>query len=86
MARLHGMLLCAVLLGLGGPAAACMNDNESTEHEREFRSQYAGFAGLPSVDRVAYRRSVDHQLLIGAGAVLLIGAFTLAVKRARSGA
>jgi hypothetical protein len=35
----HLLILAAVLV-LSAPAVACLNYTESTNHEREFRSQY----------------------------------------------
>jgi hypothetical protein len=84
MARLHGMLFGIVLVGLGSSATACINDSESPLHEREFRSQYAGLAGLPTVEQYAYEHAVRHNLLIGGGLVMLTGAFALAVTKART--
>lgn len=86
MPRLHSLLLCVVLVGLCGPAVACLNDNETSTHEREFRSQYGGLASLRSMsmDEFAYRRPVSHSRLIAGGLLLLIGAFGLAAKRTRT--
>jgi len=86
MARLHGLLLCVVFVGLCGPAVACLNDNETSSHEREFRSQYGGLASLRSmsIDEFAYQRPVNHSRLIAGGFLLLIGAFGLAAKRVRT--
>jgi hypothetical protein len=85
MSPLRGLLVCAVLAGLGGRATACINDNESPAHEREFRSQYGGrLAGLPSTNHETYRHPDRHDLLLGGGAFLLIGSFMLATKRVRS--
>lgn len=86
MPRLHGLLLCVVLVGLSGPAMACLNDNETSTHEREFRSQYGGLASLRSVsmDEFADQHPVSHSVLIGGGSLLLIGALGLAMKRVRT--
>ncbi len=84
MARRYGLILGVVLFGLGGPAQACLNDNESPAHEREFRSQYGGLAGLPTMDEFAHENPVSFQLLIGSGTVLLVGGFALAMKRTRA--
>ena len=86
MPRLHYLLFYVVLVGLCSPAVACLNDNETLTHEREFRSQYGGLASLRSmsVDEFAYQHPVSHSVLIGGGSLLLIGAFGLAVKRGRT--
>jgi hypothetical protein len=84
MTRLHGCLLYVVLVGLGSPATACINDNESPIHEREFRSQYAGLVSLPTIEQSAYQHPARHNLLFGGGLVLLIGAFALAATKART--
>jgi hypothetical protein len=61
MARLHGLLLCVVLVGLSGPAVAWLNDNETSTHEREFRSQYGGLASVRAmaVDEFLFQRPVS---------------------------
>jgi hypothetical protein len=84
MARFHGLVLCVVLVGLGSPAAACINDNESPTHEREFRSQYGKLAGLLTMDQFAYQYRGRHDLLIGGGLALLAGAFALATTKGRT--
>ncbi|APW61692.1 hypothetical protein [Paludisphaera borealis] len=83
MKRLSSLLVCFVLVEMGGPAAACMNDNESPTHEREFRSQYGGLAWIPSGDEVAYHYRNRHNLLIAGGAALLGGGFVLAARQVR---
>ena len=83
MKRLLGLVFSLGLVGLVAPATACMNDNESPTHEREFRSQYGQFAGLHSTDEPASPRSVGSNVLLGGGAVLLVGAFALVAKRSR---
>lgn len=84
MTRLRGLLICFLVAAVGGPATACMNDEESPIHEREFRSQYGEWAGLPSGDEIAHHYRGRHELLMGGGAALLAGAAVLAAKRPRS--
>lgn len=65
------------LVACAGPAAACLNDNELPNHEREFRSQYRGQArATPSPP------APDHRPLYAAGALMLVGAFALVGRRA----
>ena len=72
----------APLVGLGGRAGACINDSELDSQEREFRSQYGNLVAAPL--QVEDLRPVQHDLLFGGGAVLLVGAFGLAVMRDRA--
>lgn len=85
MTRLRGLLLCLVLVGTGGPALGCLNDEESPTHEQEFRSQYGGrLAWLPSNGEFADHYRDRNDLLLGGGAALLAAAFILAARRPRS--
>lgn len=83
MGRMHVLLTCIVLAGFAGPASACINDNESPTHEREFRSQYGGLASRSPAASSVPAYPVGHKLLAGSGAVLLIGAFAGAATRGR---
>ena len=83
MKRIHELLASVALVGLGGEAGACINDNESSSHEREFRSQYSGIAGTPTLDEFANKYPNGLNLLIGGGAALLTASVVLTVKRAR---
>ncbi|WP_165246559.1 hypothetical protein [Paludisphaera soli] len=83
MVRLRVLLAGLVLVGVGGRAGACLNDSELKTHEREFRSQYGEWAGAgPGPGR----RALRHDVLLGGGAALLVGAFALAARRDRTGA
>ncbi len=84
MGRMHALLTCIALAGFAGPACACINDNESPMHEREFRSQYGRLASLSSAAGSVSTYPLGHKLLAGGGAVLLIGAFSVATKRGRA--
>jgi hypothetical protein len=84
MTRSCGLLLCLVLAAFGGRATACINDRELPTHEREFRSQYGGLAGLPAKDEPDHHFRVPNNLLMGWGAALLVGAFALAARRTQS--
>lgn len=86
-------LALVALLGLAAPAAACINDKELPQHEREFRSQYKGpgrkaaparrGSDYERSDMAARSRPIDARLLYGGGAALLLGAFALVSTRAR---
>jgi hypothetical protein len=82
MTFVRGVLLGLVLVGLGGRAAACINDSELDSQEREFRSQYGNLVAAPS--QTEQPRPVQHDLLSGGGMVLLVGAFGLAAMRDRA--
>ena len=75
MSRALAVLL---ILGLGGPVLACINDNESPSHEREFRSQYLLVDQPPSASRSG---PINHDALSIAGVVLLMAAFADAAFR-----
>ena len=80
--------------GLASPAFACMNDRESPQHEREFRSKYRDAAPQPgsSTDPDSYpapaapgRSPILAQnrdsVLLGSGVALLAGALVVTVGR-----
>ncbi|SIO28244.1 hypothetical protein SAMN05444166_3467 [Singulisphaera sp. GP187] len=81
-------LALIMLAGFVAPAAACLNDRELPQHEREFRSNY----GEPTSPTPAPPKSLDlagfpaHPMLLGTGAALLTGAFfvTMGNRRART--
>lgn len=79
---------------LASPAFACINDRESPQHEREFRSKYRDPAPRPdpSADPAEYpapaapaRALILAQrrdsILLGAGGALLAGAVVVTVGR-----
>ncbi len=72
-------LVCLALAGLARPAAACLNDNELPEHEREFRSQYASRSHLPSPTN---RPDYWPEIIGGVG--LLCGASALVLRHGRA--
>ncbi|AMV35844.1 hypothetical protein [Planctomyces sp. SH-PL62] len=85
MARLRILLMGLVLVGLGGRAGACLNDSELKTHEREFRSQYGEWVGPDEgAGEGAIRRALRHDVLLGGGAALLVGAFVVASRRDRA--
>ncbi len=84
MGRVHALLTCIALGGFAGPASACINDNESPTHEREFRSQYGRLASLSSAAGSVSTYPLGHKLLAGGGAVLLIGASAVTATRGRA--
>jgi hypothetical protein len=71
------LLACLTLAALAAPAAACYNDVELPSHEREFRSQYKQPASAPA-PAAAPSYPDGSPLLLGCGAVLLIGAVGVA--------
>lgn len=82
MGRIHALLTGIALVGLAGPASACINDHESPTHEREFRSQYARLR--PRSSGARSRTPLGNNVLAGGGVGLLIGAFALAATQVRS--
>ncbi len=78
-------VLGLVLAGLASPALACMNDVESSQHEREFRSQYGEpMTQAPAPSAVGRLASVVDPGLAAVGAACLTGAlFLTANKRAK---
>lgn len=83
MSRVHLLILGAVLTCSGATATACINDNESPTHEREFRSQYGGLVQIPSQDQ-SLRRPARLDLLMGGGVAMLAGSVVLIAKRSRA--
>jgi LPXTG-motif cell wall-anchored protein len=77
------LLACLTVVGLAGPAAACINDSELPSHEREFRSQYRGPAKPPAPPPQPTGPS-NPSLLLAAGAALLSGAVALSLTGRRS--
>ncbi len=67
------------------PAAACINDVELPNHEREFRSQYRGPAVPPTVSPAEPTNRPGNGLLIGTGVVLLTAATAFALAGRRTG-
>ena len=74
-----------ILAGLASPAFACMNDVESAQHEREFRSEYGEpMTQAPTSSAVGRLTKVVDPVLAAVGAACLTGAFFLtASKRAK---
>jgi len=84
---MYRLLVCLVLAATVSPAAACINDSELPNHEREFRSQYRGSPAPPPAaasPEPAGRPSA--RLLVVGGGVLLTAAFALTFvgRRARN--
>ena len=79
MGRVFACLM--ILAGLVCPAAACLNDSELPNHEREFRSQYAR-SGTPPATRS--NDSVRYWLVAGTGSVLLAGGVAVALFGGRT--
>jgi hypothetical protein len=71
------LLVFLAALGICCCATACINDNESPQHEREFRSQYLVSR---SPLRVPASR-INERLYVTAGSALLVGAFAVALSR-----
>jgi len=84
MGRVYPWLTCIALAGFAGPAAACINDEESPTHEREFRSQYQEPAILAHKPAADSGGSPSNGLLIGVGAASLSGAVVLTLTRGRA--
>lgn len=81
-------LALIVLAGFGAPAAACINDDELPKHEREFRSNYGDPtypepAPVPP-EVVDFADFSSHPGLLGFGAMLLTGAFFVAMNDKRT--
>jgi hypothetical protein len=76
------LFACLAMIGLAGPAAACINDVELPNHEREFRSQYRGpDSQPPSTEQPS---PVKDWLLLGFGGALLVGAMIVPVRDRRT--
>ena len=78
------LLACLALIGLAGPAAACLNDVELSSHEREFRSQYNGPGNPSPAPGPNSAGEPSTGLLIGGGAALLSVAIALTLTGTRS--
>jgi hypothetical protein len=65
------------------PALACINDNESSEHEREFRSQY-GNTNMAFLRESGYKPPVSQSMLLVSGVVMLGVSGVVLVKNLRS--
>ncbi len=74
---MHRLLACLLLVGLAGPAAACINDLELPAHEREFRSDYRGPASPPPVPSTDASSPSGNLLLTAMGTALLAGAIVV---------
>ena len=79
-------LALIVCVGFAAPAAACINDSELPNHEREFRSNY----GDPTYPTPAPPKALDlagfpsHPIFLGTGAALLTGAFFVTMNGGRA--
>ena len=73
--------LVITFVGLASPAFACMNDVESSRHEREFRSEYGEETSEtpPPIPFPMTRWSIPA--LSGVGVACLTGALFLAASR-----
>jgi len=75
-------LALVLLAGLAAPAAACINDSELPQHEREFRSNY----GEPTYPDPTPPKRWDlvgfppNPMLLGSGTALLTGAVLVAMN------
>ena len=75
------LLALVAFVGLAGPALGCINDRETPKAEREFRSDYG--EPTPPPRPVPMAQSVNPKY-IGAGAILLVGAFYVVSNRPRA--
>ena len=86
MSRLFlGALTLAALLVPAGAATACLNDREVERTEREFKSSYIEKQAPPTP---TYPEPTPKNNLLtyggsGAGMVLLLGGFVLALRRVK---
>jgi len=80
---MNRLFACLALAVLAAPAAACLNDIELPNHEREFRSQYNRSAPPPSAPATESADPGSFPLLFGGGTVLLIGAVGLTATGGR---
>jgi hypothetical protein len=78
------LLACIAVVVGTGPLFACINDVELPIHEREFRSQYRTQAAPPPIASPEPTNRPSTGALIGAGAVLLGVAATLALRPVRA--
>jgi hypothetical protein len=78
---------CLVLAVAAGPVAACINDAELPNSEREFRSQYRDPAATPKPSPTASPEPAGQpsvRLLVGGGAVLAAAALALTLTSRRA--
>jgi hypothetical protein len=80
---LGGFLSGLLLIVLGSGAAACINDREVGNSEREFKSHYkTNYQELPSIESP---EPLKNQILAygatGLGSVLLLGSALVTLKR-----
>jgi hypothetical protein len=75
------LLVLLAVAGLSGPATACINDIELPTHEREFRSQYNSYSPAPPPSSPDTSDRPSFNLLMGAGAGMLVGAMLLGIPR-----
>ncbi len=79
------LLACLVLAIAAGPVAACVNDVELPNHEREFRSQYRGTGTPPPAGSPEPTGRISTNALLGSGVLLLAAATAVTVVARRSG-
>jgi hypothetical protein len=74
-----------ILVGIAAPAAACINDSELPNHEREFRSNYGEPTSPtpPPPKPLDLARFPSHPMLLGTGTALLTGAFLVTANGRR---
>jgi hypothetical protein len=73
------VLACLLLAGYShGAALGCINDNESPQHEREFRSQYLAPIVARTTPKADPDRTNRFSVATLGGAVLLGGALVVA--------
>ncbi len=81
---MKNLIAClTILIVFAAPATACLNDRELPSHEREFRSQYNRQTNPPAPAAESTYPG-GFPLMIGGGAVLLIGAISLAANGNRT--
>jgi hypothetical protein len=82
---LTGLTFLAVLLAFGAtPVAACINDSEVVNAEREFQSQYADPQAAPAAPYTPALSVGEQVRLYGPltlGGLLLVGAFVQTWRR-----
>jgi hypothetical protein len=78
---MHRVVTFLAALGLGTGAMACINDNESPQHEREFRSDYRLAETPPGKPPTA---PPDNRYLAAGGLMVLTSAFAVALSRRQS--
>ena len=84
---MRSLLVAMALLSFAYPVFACLNDGETTTHERQFRSQYLDKPTPPSSTSPGSESTNPPGFLAVAilGPALFLGALVITIRNVRSG-